>query len=228
MAEGSDGRQSVFCVGPDVPFCLRRHRRDGPYMIEAIGHEGTGSQNAGASFGFVTGRFLNAPFVVQGVPVTRMMADPNFSITSKEVGEYEGDPVVRVSYKYQHSKNAQPTYDVNYPSGWFEVAPSKGWAVVRAYRKGSFERADFPQETKVEYAAPEGDRIVPISVVQSDGPGEKILTRFDRMTFADSDADEFTLPYFGLPNIDVRADDALGWSTSALLLGTGIITMIVA
>lgn len=197
-----DNQNVVYCVTSNASFLLRRKSSSAPYSIASLGN----ANYIGKIVGGLLERYLFAPFSVSGVPVSEMFSDPTFRIT--KVTEVQKDQfcLLKIDYSYKSKE-----HDLG--PGWILVSPQQGW-VMRAYECEFSDRKPGRRlSCTIEYDGEKGEIPIPRRVVETYHIENERRNsyEFKTISFNSVDPDEFTLSYFGVPDITKVGKD---WSVA--------------
>lgn len=143
------------------------------------------------------GRALNAPFSVFVLPLSQILKFPTCRLLSAESFNRAGKSLTRVRLTYGDPGKPQPVT--------LELDPSACWAIARSefyFREGPGSAGEI---TEIEYG-PQVDGIptlksVKILEVSPSSPTPPKVFEFQRFEFGPTPPEEFTLSYYGLPNM---------------------------
>lgn len=207
--------ETLYCVGPNTAFSLRRPAGAEAYSVMGIGSD----RQDGSFFQTVFGRFLNAPYTVNGKPLTEFMAMSTFRLVSAEEVDVAGKRLFRTDYEIGGAANPDKV--------WIHFDPALGWAI----RGGEVQLATLPGAKvtfDIQYSAPIGDLPDP-RLVTFIGPDlMKSTCEFDEIVRAPTPANEFTMGFHGLadlarPGVASETGGLVPW-----LMGLAAVGLIVA
>jgi len=218
-------RDDVYCINKKYSFSLSRDESDKPYLL--TGFEKEGQTSVIETIMTLSGNYIDAPFMLDDMPISRLMASPGFQF-SKATGLSEGGrDLVKIEFDCPNPDRSPKPKPWVY-AGSMIVTPSESWCLQRAeyFYHPSLKRAF---KTTIEYGTPIGGIPVPksVTVAQPDK-----LTRawvFDQVSFAATSESEFALTAFGLPDILSRpGSDQSTSHMGSWLVGLAILGMLAA
>ena len=195
----------VLCASEDSSFSLVRMDGSSQYRVEAFGSE----PKDRVSFDHIFGRLFSSPYAVYGVPLTTLMKTPGFQLVSAE----EVETGERKLFKIEISFGPPPASKALI---FFDT--EAGWAIRRSeLRPGVLPGEVFVDE--VAYKPTEEGIPFPVSIDHREVDGN-LRCEFAQIVFKGTPEVEFTMPYYGLPDLTepvVRPRDRLAYWLAGLM-----------
>ena len=208
--------ETVYCVGPNSEFTLVRTSEATPYSVKGIGTDEKDRTGYLQKFG----RFLEAPYSVQGIPLTQIMNQPNFHLTSAEKIQVGGREMMKVAFSMGKAPGASDVRLV--------LDPSSGWTI----RSGELQPVAMQGRAKIsfeaEYGSGTNDPEFPKFVKFEDLNGDKFTCEFLEIKKNSRPEDEFKMPYFGLPDMTATASASSDRSMLYWMAGTAVLACLLA
>ena len=154
-------------------------------------------------------RFLDASFSISGIPLSKIMQDPSFSIKTISNSKSTPDGRRLISMKYDFARTGE-TQGLVLRSGEVWLSPERGWAIEK-YRTATEvlgSRVKDPVgeiDGAVEYERMEQGVAIPKRVIAKHTLAGRSNTEefiFEDVQHIGSDKKDFTLSYYGLPEAD--------------------------
>ncbi len=195
--------ETVYCVGEDFAFKLTR-LSTGRYQVAGIDRRAEI-----AVYNNIFGKYLKSPYSQQGFPLERMMANPKFRIDDAETIDQDGRSVVKV----------QCVLSGEIPQNMeFTFQPDAGWRIVEAMS----QIANHTANMKIEYEQNGGSTVYPKKVSLLQGSEQVTIATFEKWSEATTPVNEFTMPYFGLPDLVSDAETSHHRGKTVLLCGAAV------
>jgi len=112
---GGGTRETVYRVGEDVCFMLRRASTDQPYEATI---DTRNTESAVMEFNSLVGKYVGAPYAVNGFPLTTMMALDGFEVLSAERNTENGRSFLHVSCQYGQAPKTELDIVFDLDAGW--------------------------------------------------------------------------------------------------------------
>lgn len=191
----------VWCRNPDrYAFQLRRDPEEKTFFLAQLRPRDEATVESQDRSGF---RFYNASHAVLGVPVSELLASPEFVVKSVELEPTDAGELVHVAYDFR-----QPPPGV-LRSGELWLRPDRGWAIDHCrtdVEVGLAKPLSGSAAVRVDYQGSLDGVAVPARIELRQQLGERIST-VETMTFshfehAPTAAEEFTLAHYSLPEVE--------------------------
>jgi hypothetical protein len=176
----------VYCVGKGTAFHLIRRNIEQPYVIKGLGKR--------EEYAYISefGRFVNAHRGVLGHSLNNLLDSPDFKITGAQAIDQAGKNLLRVDCVFGPMQMS------------LDLDPAAEWIV----RSGRFHPSDDPRDLttiEIEYGPAQNGVPLPRKVRFDWSTGLVHHCEFTEWTFAPTPSAEFSMTYYGLPDI-VHAD----------------------
>ena len=211
-------RDDVYCLTPESSFRLAKTNADSGFDVHSLGEP---DDHLDVMFDTVFGRFLAASYSVYGTRLYKQMNTPSFKLVDVQRVPGKGKSLMRVAYEIGGSG------PVN--KGSVVCDPEQHWA----FQSGELEVVIDQFKTKytfdVQYQTVAGVPF-PLTVTYVDPDARRIVAQFSNIQFGETPRDQFTMPYYGLPDLVDRRQDApwvrLGLISllSVAIFGAGLAT----
>ncbi len=216
--ERSGFQEAVECVNEKYSFVLKRSVPDAPYLLTGVVPE-RGEANV-AELGSMFRNALYAPFSVENLLISRMIAQTGFRFIGANLVQEQGRELIRIQFE-----STDPKAEIS--AGVLWVDPSDGWMLQRSEYYVHPSRKRLFRST-VDYAK-ENERSVPkqVNILEP-----SLLRReywFDSIKFEGSPEGDFRLPAFGLPELSGKTGaDPSQNHMGTWFIGLGVASLIAA
>ena len=213
--------KSVFCVGPRGSFALTWDAKDAtPQLRSFTLDEGNPSQR----YHNLVSSFLNSSFTLPFKKLADLLNDDAFHVTETRRVDVDGRSCVRVGFNYRTTpdpKTAAKKTASMLLVGSFTADPAIGWAL----RSWEYSTPGTTRSVAVEidYQTQEDGTVYPSKVLYTSDKARKNLCTFQRIVPERTKDSDFTLTYYGLPELDRPIGDL---SASSIPLWIGGISLL--
>ncbi len=213
---------TAFCVTPEASFILRRKVKDGPFVIDS--HAAGPSKNLSGTINYFGEQWFFAPFSLAGVPLSKIMADPGFSVRQVTQVAEGGRDLIKIDFDLKSTA-------FHLGPGWLLVDPEAGWA-LRKFESRVGTRADAILKGTVDYGTSEADSPRgaipnPASVVL-DHPNYINKFTCDQFKAGPIPLKAYRLPAFGLPDLSAPGPSGRNFNVAYLFFGGAAVALAVA
>lgn len=198
----------VFCRNATSSFSLSKYDHKATYTIAGFSSRDDVMVDEMLKMGI--DQFIGASYAVFGIPVQAMMAEPNFSIRGVTRSVSDGKETLKIEYDYK-------SREFRLTSGYLVVSPADGWRILLSENNFGLSTGERLR-TVVEYGVLPGLEALPSRVTVSQPGGVVRKFELNEAFAAPSAASEFTLPYFGLPDLERPPAAQWGVSVTTVLL----------
>lgn len=202
----------VACNDGTKEFIVLRQSPDEPYILADI----IGLNDPRSSLQTELTEFLEFPFLVEGQPIADLISDDKITnLTTREI-QWKGAPAVELGFHVPKENNAH-TYTLI-------LDPAQGWAVVNTRRRSSADPSSRV-EAQLDYQHLENGIFFPTTIEYRQN-SMTIICRFNNLTVVPTPREQFTLAFYGLPDVS-RPDRTRNWILKGLLLLAGALFLFV-
>lgn len=214
--------ERVVCLGKGIKFILSRPLEGNQYALREHHLPNKESQWAG----FMSWKFLSAPFAINGFSFSYIMRHPSFSIRNVSWVEHRGKKCVKIVYICDGSKDPKLAYPIQ--SGWLIVSPDDQWSIQEVLCDWEKHKKNYVHII-VEYPEKPIDGVpVPSKVTIDFRDDFKTVYELKHIEFKKAEDREFTLAYFGLPDIDKPAPARTVSKWPAIFISLAILALVVS
>lgn len=219
-APASGRPETVYCAGPrsgfypESIFKAERKPEGGGYVLRGVDAKG----REFGEYQEVFERFLNAPFSAKGASMSYILNnDKTYQLSSASTVREEGKELIRVEFQRGGSPEK-----INHTA--LLLDPSRGWVIIRVEHKFK----TLMTRSQVDY-----DDTSPIPtprrvVFQEPQYGRETSFDFREFTFGETPAREYTLAYYGVPDVNRPGTVEPRDYTLPLIVGAAIVALAIA
>ncbi|WP_422931427.1 hypothetical protein [Singulisphaera sp. PoT] len=161
-------------------------------------------------------QFVGAAYSVFGLPVSSMMSDPSFSIRNVTPILEGGKEHLKIEYNYRSK-------EFRIASGSLVVSPDEGWRIVLSENTLGLTGGKALR-TEVRYDDSRGVAgIIPSHVTVNQPNAIREFELAEISVSEPPEKSEFTLPYYGMPDLERPPASSGGLSVSHVLLASLIV-----
>ena len=195
--ERTGSRGEAYCINPTYSFSLSRDDPDKPYLLN--GFETSGKDSVDETLMALAGDYIDMPFMVDGVAISRLMAAPGFRFSRASPVSEGGLELIKVEFDCPNpDRGVRPKPWVY--AGSLILAPSETWSLRSAeyYFHPSLKRMF---KSTIDYQKTTGGVPLPKKVAVVEPSNLTRTWEFDELSLASTPESEFTMTAFGLPDL---------------------------
>jgi hypothetical protein len=216
--------EQVRCCNPEkYTFTAVKYDTDAALVVRDLNREPGNFDDHYETF---VARHSEAMYSVFGIPISRLMEDPSFTIRNATSTSNDGRELIKIEYEYKPTSKQGQNWILR--SGWIEVSPADGWAIQR-YESQLKPEMKGTVSAFVEYRRDSTTGLnVPVRS-QVDSPDGIHTVEFSDYRVGDSlGSGHFTLASFGIPELDMIAQSSNMNQPFYWFLGASILALVVA
>jgi hypothetical protein len=214
--------ESVICITSDYSFRLRWEK--GVPIVTSFG--AASDEGTNATVNYWHNDFLEAPCgIFGGRHMSELMSLPSFSIRKVTATPGPGGEKLLVEFEYAPGdlrdfaipKRADPVKASRNRQCWIELSPNNDWS-VHAYGPGPGPTIGGPARRRLDvvYGQPRNGIAIPQRIIVSEPVARRTQTfECGSVDFAPLPASEFTLGFYGLPELSASPRSAR-WSRAGV------------
>lgn len=221
--------EEVRCHRDRTRFSLRKAAGDRDYSISF--YDDRFESKDGYWLPFKFWHLVTASFALKGLRFQSLMEDPSFAIREVAPVERNGKSCLRVVFDLEIKKPSPP--HPRYRSGWIVVFPEDHWAIQEA-RLGAVGEPDGYFTMTVDYSGERPARApMPSRVSFQYEPSDtarKSMEVYEArgVQLARPSRDEFTLSYYGVPDVGKPAQRRSRYSTPLIFIGLALLALVLS
>ncbi len=216
LSPGPGGKDAtfdiVYCVGKNTDFYLTRLPGSPTFNVEGIGSNPSDRDAYRTMFG----RFVNAHFAVQGTPLSRLMEHPKFHLLDATSTTKGSRNLVKIEFVVGDLPARNHVAAI--------LDPAAGW-VITSMTQWLEDSPDRKTTVEIEFGSPMDGYYPPRLVQYHSRPGESSSCEFTEWEFAPTPKAEFTMPFYGLPDLTAKPGSQTNtlayWLGGIAVLGAG-------
>jgi hypothetical protein len=214
--------KNAFCIGPRGCFTLLWKSKDSAVDVTSFSLTGEKEKPR------IQTNFLYALHATYSIPLMKrlssLLTDDHFSISEVGHVNLDGNDCIRAAFVFKQpytrrvDKKAK-TSDIEI-RGNFVVDPSFSWAL----RSWEYSTPEISRSNamRIQYSRTADGAFLPSEVISTNDNSRTRVCRFEELSVVPVDDKQFTLTYFGLPELD-RPIGEITNNSMAIWLGTGAI-----
>jgi len=201
--------EEVYCVGDGTSFAIHRNPDDpqSGWKLIGAGRDGYELTNYNRF-----GQYFHLPYRIGPATFAEMINSRDRRLTAVDPVTLDRHSCLRL--------RIEPVAPLVSPSLLVTVDPELGWAV--RIMEGFYKPSKMDFTYRAEYGPLHDGLPEPRLMTSHDSSGMDKTCEFKTISFDPTPANEFTLPFYGLPAVDGRAAGAPRGSRPIWLAGVGV------
>ena len=206
--------EHVYCRNGTSSFSLTKSKGSSFYVLS--GFSSRDDATVDEMLKMTLDQFVGAAYSVFGLPVSSMMSDPSFSIRNVTPILEGGKEHLKIEYNYRSK-------EFRIASGSLVVSPDEGWRIVLSENTLGLTGGKALR-TEVRYDDSRGVAgIIPSHVTVNQPNAIREFELAEISVSEPPEKSEFTLPYYGMPDLERPPASSGGLSVSHVLLASLIV-----